>query len=74
MKQRNLDVSASRGRREDSILELHGASGGRLTTPRYPTSSLFVSAKALTACSNSLRECAALTCVRTRAMPWGTTG
>ena len=33
---------------------------GPLTTRVYPTSSLFVSAKALTACSNSLRECAAL--------------
>src|SRR6266700_3700434 len=37
-------------------------------------SSSFVSAKALTANSKSSRECAALTCVRTRAVPCGTTG
>ena len=36
--------------------------------------SLFVSAKALTANSKSSRECAAETWVRTRAVPWGTTG
>ena len=37
-------------------------------------SSSFTSAKALTANSRSSRECAADTCVRTRAVPCGTTG
>ena len=37
-------------------------------------SSSSISAKALTANSKSSRECAAETCVRTRAVPIGTTG
>ncbi|CAN5438719.1 hypothetical protein BH18VER2_BH18VER2_04330 [soil metagenome] len=40
----------------------------------YPESSAFVAAKALIACSSSARLCAADTCVRTRAVPCGTTG
>ena len=43
------------------------------TVYRYFNSS-FTSAKALTANSRSSRECAADTCVRTRAVPCGTTG
>ena len=40
----------------------------------YYFSSWSTSAKALTANSKSSRECAAETCVRTRAVPCGTTG
>jgi hypothetical protein len=43
------------------------------TVYRYFNSS-FTSAKAFTANSKSSRECAADTCVRTRAVPCGTTG
>ncbi len=46
----------------------------RATRANYPFSSLFVSANAFTANSKSCRECAAETCVRTRAVPCGTTG
>ncbi len=48
-----------------------------ITFPQTPSpyfNSSFTSAKAFTANSKSSRECAADTCVRTRAVPCGTTG
>jgi len=53
-----------------AISQLHGPHGWLYS---YFSSS-FTSANALTANSKSSRECAAETCVRTRAVPIGTTG
>src|SRR4051812_1411804 len=54
-------------------LSLHDASATPAPKGRRHFNSLCVSAKALTANSRSSRECAAETCVRTRAVPCGTT-
>ena len=63
-------LSCGGGRVEPAISSLRRRHGWRYS---YFSSS-FTSAKAFTANSRSSRECAAETCVRTRAVPCGTTG